>query len=279
MENRLVLNEEISTFLDVDNNPLWSFIVNNEIENLLALSDEQDTIKVAKELFTSGESSFLGKYDFVTPRELNGVFIRDMVRLMFALDINGKHDELLSIVNSKLMDALPEVVDRIQKDTFGYPARLVDNHILSEAATIRAAIVNMIYYYKHKGDLDALHFVTVLRTTLTLAIMGNYKNVIGHDLVETAKIKEQIGETDAALTFYNGARDNLKNELHWFVESPEMGPSEEDAVMLQSLKEAFLSIDRINKTSLYSKECGIIEEVLTREYVEFEFDEEDDDED
>lgn len=279
MENRLVLNEEISTFLDVDNNPLWSFIVNNEIENLLALLDEQDTIKVAKELFTSGESPFLGKYDFVTPRELNGVFIRDMVRLMFALDINGKHDELLSIVNSKLMDALPEVVDRIQKDTFGYPARLVDNHILSEAATIRAAIVNMIYYYKHKGDLDALHFVTVLRTTLTLAIMGNHKNVIGHDLVETAKIKEQIGETDAALTFYNGARDNLKNELHWFVESPEMGPSEEDAVMLQSLKEAFLSIDRINKTSLYSKECGIIEEVLTREYVEFEFDEEDDDED
>ncbi|MFV0538789.1 MAG: hypothetical protein ACK5M3_15705 [Dysgonomonas sp.] len=282
MENRLILNDEVKTFLEIDNRPIWKLIIENDIDNLLALSEEdeeEDVLDVAKELFSNGESQILKEYDFRTIRESNGAFIRDLVRLMFALDINGSQDEAIKKVADSIFDSMSVLVEQIQKETFGYPARVVDNYILSEAALIRAALMNLIYYYRVRQDIDALHFVTVMRTTITLAIMRNYKNIVGHDMVETAGIKEKVGETEAALTFYNGARDNLKNELQWFVESPEMGPNEDDVVVLKSLKEAYMSIDRLNNTDEYTKACSLIDEVLTREYVEFDFDEEDDEDD
>ena len=227
MENRLTLNDNVKSFLEIDNRPIWKLIIENDIDNLLALQDEEDVLDIAKELFSTGESQILKEYDFATIRESNGAFIRDLVRLIFALDINGTQDEMLKKVADPIFDSLPALTERIQKETFGYPtARVVDDYILSEAALVRAALMNLIYYYRVRQDIDALHFVTVMRTTITLAIMRSYKNVVGHDMVETARIKEEVGETEAALTFYNSARDNLKNELQWFVESPEMGPNE-----------------------------------------------------
>lgn len=282
MENRLTLNDDVKTFLEIDNRPIWKLIIENDIDNLLALpdEDEEDVLDVAKELFSSGESQILKEYDFGTIRESNGAFIRDLVRLLFALDINGTQDDMLKKVADPIFDSLPALTEQIQKETFGYlTSRMVDDYILAEAALVRAALMNLIYYYKVRQDIDTLHFVTVMRTTITLAIMRNYKNVVGHDMVETARIKEQVGEADAALTFYNSARDNLKNELQWFIESPEMGPNEEDVVVLKSLKEAYMSIDRLNNTAEYTKVCSLIDEVLTREYVEFDFDAEDDEDD
>jgi hypothetical protein len=279
MENRLTLNDNVKSFLEIDNRPIWKLIIENDIDNLLALQDEEDVLDIAKELFSTGESQILKEYDFATIRESNGAFIRDLVRLIFALDINGTQDEMLKKVADPIFDSLPALTERIQKETFGYPtARVVDDYILSEAALVRAALMNLIYYYRVRQDIDALHFVTVMRTTITLAIMRSYKNVVGHDMVETARIKEEVGETEAALTFYNSARDNLKNELQWFVESPEMGPNEEDVVVLKSLKEAYMSIDRLNNTAEYTNVCSLIDEVLTREYIEFDFDEDEDDE-
>lgn len=280
MENRLTLNDDVKTFLEIENRPIWKLIIDNDINGLLALSDEDaedDILDVAKELFSDGESRILKEYDFVTIREPNGAFIRNLVRLIFALDINGTQDEMLKKVADPIFETLPALIEQIQKETFGYPARVVDNYILSESATIRAALMNLIYYYKIRQDIDALHFVTVMRTTVTLAILRSYKNIVGHDMVETAKIKEEIGEIEAALTFYNGAQENLKNELQWFVESPEMGPNEDDVVILQSLKAAYQAIDRLNNTNEYGEVCSLIDEVLTREYVEFDFDEEDED--
>lgn len=282
MENRLTLNDDVKTFLEIDDRPIWKLIIENDVDSLLALpdEDEEDVLDVAKELFSNGESQILKEYDFGTIRESNGAFIRDLVRLIFALDINGTQDEMLKKVADPIFDSLPVLTEQIQKETFGYlTSRMVDDYILAEAALVRAALMNLIYYYKVRQDIDALHFVTVMRTTITLAIMRNYKNVVGHDMVETARIKEQVGETEAALTFYNSARDNLKNELQWFIESPEMGPNEEDVVVLKSLKEAYMSIDRLNNTDEYTKVCSLIDEVLTREYVEFDFDAEDDEDD
>ncbi|MDR1090482.1 MAG: hypothetical protein LBL79_05335 [Prevotella sp.] len=282
MENRLILNDDVKTFLEIDNKPVWKLIIENDINSLLALPAEDagnDILAVAKELFSDGESHTLKEYDFVTIREPNGAFIRDLVRLIFALDINGTQDEMLKRIADALFDSFPGLIEQIQKETFGYPARMVANYILSESAAIRAALMNLIYYYKIRQDIDALHFVTVMRTTITLAIMRNYKNIVGHDMVETAKIKEVVGEPEAALTFYNGARENLENELRWFVESPEMGPNEDDAVVLQSLKEAYQAIDRLNNTGEYVKACSLIDEILSREYIEYDFDEEDDGED
>lgn len=54
-----------------------------------------------------------------------------------------------------------------------------------------------------------------------------------------------------------------------------MGASEDDVIMLQSLKEAYQSIDRLKNTAEFVQTCEIIDEILSREYVEYDFDEED----
>lgn len=283
MTNKLTLNDEIKAFLDTDDKQIWDLIIEDKTDELLSLlpreDAEDDTLdEIIKELISTGKSETLDNYDFVAIRDNNGLFVRNLVRFVYTLDINGNHEEIRSQVLNKLLDSFPQVVERIQKETFGYPARMVDNYILSESATIRAALMSLIFYYSKKEDLDALHFVTVMRTQITLAIMRNYKNIVGHDMIETARIKERVGEKEAALTFYNGALDNLKNELQWFIETPEMGPGEDDVVMLQSLKDAYQSIDRLKDTSEHVKVCELIDEILTREYVEFDFDEDDDEE-
>jgi hypothetical protein len=58
-----------------------------------------------------------------------------------------------------------------------------------------------------------------------------------------------------------------------------MGANEDDAVMLHALREAYASIDRLKGTSEFEKVCAVIDEVLSREYEEFEFDDEEEEDD
>ncbi len=279
MTNKLTLNDELKPLFDTDDKQLWDLILENKTDELLSLlpREDGDTLDdILQELFSEGKSDTLDQYDFVTIKEGNATLFRDLIRLIFALDINGNHEAVRHLVADKLSDTLPDIVENIQQVTKGYPMQKVSDVVIAETATIRASLNTLSYYYRLKEDLEALHFAIVLRTKITLAIMRNYKNVLGHDMVEAAKVKEQMGDTEAALGFYNVVRDNLKNELHWFVESPEMGPSEEDVVMLQSLKEAYASIDRLGGTSQFAETCLLIDEILGREYVEYDFDAEDD---
>ncbi|MDR0823645.1 MAG: hypothetical protein LBN74_01010 [Prevotella sp.] len=282
MNKQLTLNEEIAPFFNTDDRQIWNLILENKIDELLtALPAEQDSLtnRVLAELFTEGKSDTLYTYDFVTVKESNSILFRNLIRLIFALDINGNHEAVKEAVIAKLFDSVPDMVEKLQSDAHGYPVRRVSELVVTEAASVRMSLNTLAYYFREKEDVDDLHFAIVMRTKLTLSIMSNYKNVVGRDMIEAAKIKEQIGENEAALVFYNAAVENLKNELHWFVESPEMGPSEDDTIMLKSLKEAYLSIDRLNNTSEFTDVSSLIDEILSREYIEYDFEEEDDEDD
>lgn len=282
MTKQLTLNDNIQPFFEAKDKQIWDCILENRIDELLAIlpREEGDTLDVIiSELLTGGKSDTLEQYDFREISEDSNSLFRDMERLVFALDINGNYEEIRENIVYRLFEEIPYIVEKIQKETIGYPTvRRVADEIIKEAAAMRASLNNLVVYYQIKEDTETLHFAIVMRTKLTLAIMSNYKNVVGHDMIEAAKIKETVGDTEAALVFYNAAKENLKGELHWFIESPEMGASEDDEVILKSLKEAYLSIDRLNGTSEFTKTCAIIDEVLSREYVEYDFDEEDDDE-
>ncbi|MFV0328549.1 MAG: hypothetical protein ACK5KL_01805 [Dysgonomonas sp.] len=274
----LTLNEEIKPFFNTDDKQIWDLILENKIDELLAVLPTEEnslTNQVLTELFTEGKSNLLDAYDFVTVKAGTSPLFRNLIRLVFALEINGNYEEVKEALINKLFDLVPDMVEKLQSDAHGYPVRRVNELVITEAASIRMSLNTLAYYFREKEDVDGLHFAIVMRTKLTLSIMSNYKNVLGHDMIEAAKIKEQVGESEAALVFYNAARENLKNELHWFVESPEMGPSEDDEIMLKSLKEAYLSIDRLKDTSEFTETCALIDEILSREYIEYDFDEED----
>ncbi|MBK5719615.1 hypothetical protein JGH11_01890 [Dysgonomonas sp. Marseille-P4677] len=277
MTTKLKLNDEIKSFFETDDKQIWDLIAQNSIDDLITILPREDDTTldlIIKELILSGKSEILNLYNFASTKEEDIILLRNLIRLIFALDINDNYEEVRLAIADKLFDIIPDMVEIIQKETGGR----IDESTLNRGAMLRTSLMNLIYYYHQKDDIEALHFVIIMRSKITLAIMGNYKNVLGHDMIESAKIKEKIGDTGAALGFYNLVKDRLKGELHWFVESPEMGANEEDTVMLQSLKEAFASIDRLNKTSEFEKACTIIDEILSREYEEFNFEDEEEDE-
>jgi len=281
MTSKLILNDETKPVFDNENKQIWDLILEDKTDELLSLLPREDVDDdtfdiILKEFLSEGASETLESFDFVFIGEDTSVLVRNLVRFIVALDINGNHEAIREMILNKLFDVFPAIVENIQKESYGYPARPINQLIIAEGAGMRAALNLFIFYFVKKEELESLHFVTVLRTKITLSIMGNHKNVVGHDMIETAKIKEKIGETTAALSFYNAARETLKNELYWFIESPEMGPHEDDAVMFRALKEAYLSIDRLNGTSEFMEVCSVIDEILTREYVEYDFDAEDD---
>jgi len=282
MTKQLILNEKIEQFLDTENEKVWNLILEDKIDELLTLLPlEDETLsRILEELFTNGVSETLNSYEFVPIKEGDSILFRNLVRLIFSLNINGKRETACKSIEDRLFEVLPPFVERIQNEVMGGPMRRVSEAVVMEAAAIRASLISLIYFYRETEDIDALHFVAMMRTKLTLAIMGNHKHILGYDMIEVARIKEQLGDKEAALGFYTATRDNLDGELHWFKESPEMGPNEDDVIMLQSLKEAFLSIDRLRNISESEKVCALIDEILTREYIDvFEgFDDEDDDE-
>lgn len=273
MTTKLILNEKIKSFFETDEEHIWNLIAENNIDDLLPALPRENNIPldtIIKELLSSPKSELLDSYNFALTEE-NIVLFRNLIRLIFALELNGNYENSRLAIAEKLFSVIPNMIETIQKEA----ATGIGESILNKGAMLRTSLINLIYYYRQTEDLDALHAAIMQRSMITLAIMSNYKNVLGHDMIESAQIKEQIGDKEAALGFYNLVKDRLKGELHWFVESPEMGANEEDTVMLQALKEAFISIDRLNKTSEFEKACIIIDEILSREYEEFNFDDDD----
>lgn len=279
MTNKLILNERVQNFLDENNKQLWDLIIQDEINILLESLPIEDIVlsNILKELFSEGESETFTSSDFSIIKEGNSILYKNLVKLLFSLKINGGFDDINKLIEDKLFDGLPSFIEKVQNEVIGYPMRRVHESILTEAATIRASLIQLIYLFRETDDIENLHSAIMMRTKITLAIMANHKHILGYDMVEAAKIKEQIGDTETALSFYNAATDNLKGELHWFKESPDMGPNEDDTIMLQALKESYISIDRLKNISESEKVCALIDEILTREYVDVfgEFDDED----
>ena len=245
-----------------------------------ALSEKDSTLdKIVLELFTEGKSNILSDIDFITLKEENSLLFKDLVRLIFALDVNGNHDDLRLQVGDKLFDVIPDIVKNIKEQSKGYPRNPMNALVWSEGAGFRSSLNALIYYYKLKDNTDTLHFLIMNRTQITLSIMGHYRHLVGPDMIESAKIKEKLGDTDAALSFYKAVEADFKGELRWFMDTPEAGPNEEDVVSLESLKQALESIDRLSGANQYTELCTQIDEVLSREHVEIpDFDEEDEDE-
>lgn len=280
MKNKLILNERVQNFLEDDNKTIWNLILEDNIDSRSeSLPTEDITLsRIIQELFAKKKSETLDSFDFSIIKEGNSDLFRNLVKLFFALNINGNYNDIEKIIENKLFEGLPSFIEKVQNEVAGYPMRKVDESVLAEAATIRTSLMSLIYLYREIDDIENLHAATMIRTKITLAIMANHKHILGYDMVEAAKIKELIGESDTALSFYNAARDNLKGELHWFIESPEIGPNEDDVIMLQALKESYLSIDRLRNVSESERACTLIDEILSREYVVFEgFDDEEED--
>lgn len=283
MTNKLTMNETITGFLNTEENPVWNYILENNADELLAslAGDEDNEIRntIIKELFNDGESQTLNDYDFATIEDGNAALFGDVVRLVISLDINGNYEEIKEKALDTLLEAMPAITDTIRKESPGYSRKPMNALLWTEGVGMRGAMSALAYYFRQKEDTDHLHFTIMKRTGITLGIIGHYKHIVGPDMIEAAQIKEKLGENEAAIGFYEAVRDDFGKEIDWFVATPEAGPNEEDVTTLQSLKEAYISLDRLKESNEYGEKVALIDEILSREiFEEPDFDDDEDDE-
>ncbi|MDR2955752.1 MAG: hypothetical protein LBV43_11790 [Prevotella sp.] len=283
MTKKLAMNEKVQAFLDDDNKEIWQYLSENKIDELLETlppsEDRQGLHEIVHELLSNGTSETLDSYGLDKIKEEYGSFLRNLTKLIFSFNLNGNHQDKIELIEDKIKQGIPRVIEVVLTEASAYPTRKANQAILNEGVEIRAVLNSLMYYYQQTENVDLLDFFSVNRTKITLALLGGHKHILGHDLIESAKIKESAGDNQAALKFYTLTRNSLEDEIHWFAESPEMGASEDDTIMLNSLKEAYLSIDRLGNAEEEAEEkCKIIDEILNREYVDMfgEFDEDED---
>lgn len=282
MKNKLTLNEEIEAFLNSDKRELWGAILTNDTDKIFSIVEngEEDILfAIVNELFTSNRSKTLEEKDFALIEEGNSVIVRDLVKLIFSLDINDEREEARAYVGERLFDSIiPRLTEAIKEEAKNYPKNAINPLIWGEGVEVRSALNALIFYYKLKDNTDALHFLIMNRTKVTLAVMSHYKDIVGPDIIESARVKEQMGDTETALSLYRIIESDFLKELSWFHSSPESSPSDEDIIILKSLKEALISIDRLSGSNNYDETCEQIDEVLSRESFEIpNFDDDDDD--
>lgn len=286
MMNQLTLNETVKSILNTEENEIWNYFLENKTDELPDIlpgeaKEHQTRDNIIKELLTDGNSETLANYDFETIKEGNAILFVNMVRLVLALDINGSKEEIKEKVLDKLLDSMSAISELIRKESAGYPRKPMNALVWTEGAGMRSGMAALAYYFKEKDDTDHLHFAIMKRTGITLAIMGHYKHLVGPDMIEAGLIKEKLGENDTAIGFYEAVRDDFAQEIDWFVATPEAGPNEEDVITLESLKKAYLALDRLKGTDDYADQCTKIDEILSREHFEepdFSDDDEDDEE-
>ncbi len=204
------MNDDVKTFLDTEEKHLWDLILDDKITDLLASlsqeNEEGDLREILKELFSSGDSESLTSYDFSILEEGSSHLFKDLVRLIFVLDINGNHEGIRQKAADKLFDSMPQVVESIQS-----LAKPISEEVWIESTGMRTAMNNLIHYYRLKDNIDALHFIVVIRTKITYTILSQYKFLVGPDIIESAQIKEKVGEIDTAKEFYNMIKSNFKS--------------------------------------------------------------------
>ncbi|MDR3058309.1 MAG: hypothetical protein LBU84_09245, partial [Prevotella sp.] len=153
----LTLNEEIKPFFNTDDKQIWDLILENKIDELLAVLPTEEnslTNQVLTELFTEGKSNLLDAYDFVTVKAGTSPLFRNLIRLVFALEINGNYEEVKEALINKLFDLVPDMVEKLQSDAHGYPVRRVNELVITEAASIRMSLNTLAYYFREKEDVD-----------------------------------------------------------------------------------------------------------------------------
>lgn len=271
---KLKLNDDIKTFIDTEDREIWETIIESRIESRIEsilpdlLKSDNEALKITGEFLSTGTSESLDKYNFNILKVSDSEILIDLVRFLFSVDISGEYENAKEGLINKLLDIIELNIENTQTLTKNNPDSRTRELLWDASVGIRRALTGLSLYFNHKEDIENEDFVSVMRTKLTLSVMSGYKHLVSSDMINSAKIKEKLGAFDVAISLYNVVVSNMEGEMDWFTESPEAAPVEEDSVILASLREAYTALDRLNDTDHFIEKCAVIDEILSREYVD-----------
>lgn len=276
-------DEIIDDFLNNQHRPIWNSIIHNDISSLKHqfplknnnwsfLSKTQSLFKteiledsfinIISELFNIGESSTLEKQKFKIMVEKSDELFKNLVRLLFAIALNGNLKDLETIVRKKVINSTSEIAEEIRIKADGYPQKPINGLVWMCGASMRVAFDYLVYYYKKIGMLENQIYVQKMKTIITLNIMGHYKNLVGPDMIKIATLEEEKGLIEDAISRYNAIILDFECELEYFYDESDAQLNEEDVFTLDSLLKSYKNINRLKGENKYEKKIKFIENLL-----------------
>jgi hypothetical protein len=281
----MLTKDAIAEFLNNEHKDIWALISVNNIEALLQLlqpveepqrfmdkvlrkkkvyQPQGDLYIILAELFNSGKSPTLENELFKLDDSNKVGLFTDLIRLLFALEANGKHDEVKSVVAVRLWNATGDIAGEIQVKASGYPLNPISGAVWFAGSEMRNALHFLSFYCKKNKRQDAQLWVERNRTRTTLSIMAHYKAIVGPDMIRVAELQERMELPDDAIVNYEAVIGDFKDEIAYNIEDREVGkpPLDEEIVILTSLLKSYKGVNRIKQTDNYVQEMQVIEALL-----------------
>ncbi len=280
-----MLNDAIAEFLNNEHKDVWALIAANNVEALLEViqpveeaprfmdkllrkkkvyQPQGELYIILSELFNTGQSPTLESELFKLDDSKKVGLFTDLTRLLFALEANGKRDEVKSVVAVRLWNATGDIAGEIQEKANGYPLNPISGAVWFAGSAMRNALHFLSFYCEKNNRQDVQLWIERNRTRTTLSIMAHYKAIVGPDMIRVAELQEKMELPDDAVANYEAVIADFKDEIAYIIEDKEAGqpPVDEEIVILTSLLKSYKGVNRIRHTDKYAEEMQVIQALL-----------------
>ena len=181
------------------------------------------------------------KEDFLN--ELNELF-----RILLVLEDCQEASKKEELVSVTLLHFIEDGVNYISNNSNNYPNNSISAKIWMDGVGLRSRVDELAEYYKRKNNDQRELEAIFLRAKLTNTIMSHYPNLVGPDMIAIAHQYEKMGNKEKAKQFYDPVLmdfTSLVQEIKTGINDPEIGTTNEDLPITQSLIDALEGLKRI----------------------------------
>jgi hypothetical protein len=202
----------------------------------------------------------------------------ELVRLLFALHENGQFATQVITVADKTLPVLRDLAEQVKLEAGDYPNNTIAGYVWISGAAIRSWCNALALLFQRIDDLrgraDALQY----KFMISWSIMNHYPYTVCPDMIAAGRALEEAGEPNHAKKYY----ETLIARFQWIAdevkENPEEEVWEEQIISLQSLNQAYESLDRLNNTTHFTEQLQFVQRIIERGAT-YNPDEEEEDED
>ena len=248
--------KEISKYSVIPNKSLLRILKKNKtVQNDISL-------QVASEILEFKLSETLSKITLSIEEETNQ--FAELIRLLFALQLNGHFNPDVTALSEKILDLLGVLAEQVRVQAGDYPNTPIKAYVWASGSNIREMCVPLADYFGQLNELNNKAYVLQIRTKITCSIMSHYPYTVGPDMIETALAMEAIGETDLAKEYYEAVIADFERIANEIKNHPEEEVWEEQIIPLTSLKQAYENSNRLNNTLQYTEQLQFVNAVIEK---------------
>lgn len=159
-----------------------------------------------------------------------------------------------------LLNTMGAVAQKIRESANSYPENPINASVWMDGATLAAHAEALTNYLHTTEYINYEAHAAQVWANVTLSVCGHYHHLVGPAMITNAQIAERMDNIDFAMQAYKAVLNDFTSLLD-DCETYDYAPEDENAIALNSLKEAVESLIRLYDGS---EECAKAIEVQKR---------------